>query len=219
MKSTAKPDSETKAGGFKASDAAVVTCIWTPSMAHRRPNRKLGLLSGLLSKVFPCYPKEPFFFSSTAGLNPKTRKPPISNPSTFQTEISASPWEADNSDRQHALWRHTYWPQVPDWPLTSCMTLNKLLNLLESCSSPAISTQLKNLLGGLKERIQVPLLEQDAALFILSSKASLPPSVKNVSRRDTKSLKLVAAKKGWDKREYFGIKNIRILRSSLNIHT
>lgn len=88
MKTTAKPDSETKAGASKASGAVAATCIWTPSMVHRRPNRKLALLSGLLSKVFPCYPKEPFFFSSTAGLNPKTRKPPISHPSTFQTEIS-----------------------------------------------------------------------------------------------------------------------------------
>lgn len=162
MKSTAKPNSETKAGASKASGAVAATCIWAPSMVHRRPNRKLAFLSGLLSKVFPCYPKEPFFFSSTASLNPKTRKPPISHPFTFQTEISASPWEADNSDRQHALWRYTYWPQVPDWPLTSCMTLNKWLNLLESWSSPAISTQLTNSLGGLKKRIQVPLWEQEA---------------------------------------------------------
>lgn len=161
VKSIAKPDSETKAGGFKSIRCCCIYVYLDPSMVHRRPNRKLVLLSGLLSKVFPCYPKEPFFFSSTAGLNPKTRKPPISHPSTFQTEISASTWEADNSDRQHALWRHTYWPQVPDWPFISCMTLNKFLSLLESWFSPAISTQLKNLLGGLKERIQVPLLEQE----------------------------------------------------------
>lgn len=90
MKSTAKPDSETKAGASKAYGAVAATCIWAPSKVHRRSNRKLVLLSGLLSKVFPCYPKEPFFFSSTGSLNPQTRKPPISHPSTFQTEISAS---------------------------------------------------------------------------------------------------------------------------------
>lgn len=184
MKSTAKPDSETKAGASKASGAVAATSIWTPSMVHRRPNRKLALLSGLLSKVFPCYPKEPFFFLFNCRLKPQNQE------ATHLTSIHFSNWnfrEADNSDWQHALWRHSYWPQVPDWPLTSCMTLNKLLSLLESWSSPAISTQLTNLLGGLKERIQVPLLEQDTALFTFSSKASLPSSVKNVSRRHQKS--------------------------------
>lgn len=129
MKSTAKPDSETKAGASKAYGAVAATCIWAPSKVHRRSNRKLVLLSGLLSKVFPCYPKEPFFFSSTGSLNPQTRKPPISHPSTFQTEISASPWEADNSDRQHALWRYIRTDPrsqtghlLAVWPWTSDLT-------------------------------------------------------------------------------------------------